>query len=83
MEETKKCKYCQSDIPKKATVCPVCKRKQSSTLKVVLICLAVFLRLELLALYQMIPLTVHRVLPQRKSRAHLHPRKKLLCNKKK
>lgn len=24
--ETKKCKYCQSDIPKKATVCPVCKR---------------------------------------------------------
>lgn len=42
MEETKKCKHCQSDIPKKATVCPVCKRKQSSTLKVVLICLAVF-----------------------------------------
>lgn len=42
MEETKKCKHCQSDIPKKAKVCPVCKRKQSSTLKVVLICLAVF-----------------------------------------
>ena len=27
-EETKKCKYCQSDIPKKAKVCPVCKKKQ-------------------------------------------------------
>jgi len=24
----KKCKYCQSDIPKKAKVCPVCKRNQ-------------------------------------------------------
>lgn len=42
MEETKKCKHCQSDIPKKATVCPVCKKKQSSNLKVFLICLAVF-----------------------------------------
>lgn len=42
MEETKKCKHCQSDIPKKAKVCPVCKKKQSSKLKVVLICLAVF-----------------------------------------
>lgn len=27
-KETKKCKYCQSDIPKKAKVCPVCKKKQ-------------------------------------------------------
>ena len=26
MGETKKCKYCQSEIDKKATVCPVCKR---------------------------------------------------------
>lgn len=42
MEETKKCKHCQSDIPKKSTVCPVCKKKQSSKLKVFLICLAVF-----------------------------------------
>lgn len=25
---TKKCKYCQSDIPKKAKVCPVCRKKQ-------------------------------------------------------
>ena len=42
MEETKKCKHCQSDIPKKAKVCPVCKKKQPSKLKVFLICLAVF-----------------------------------------
>ena len=27
-EQTKKCKYCQADIPKKARVCPVCRRKQ-------------------------------------------------------
>ena len=26
MAETKKCKYCQSEIDKKAKVCPVCKR---------------------------------------------------------
>ena len=39
MEETKKCKHCQSDIPKKAKVCPVCKKKQLSKLKVFLICL--------------------------------------------
>lgn len=28
MEETKKCKHCQSEINKKAKVCPVCKRPQ-------------------------------------------------------
>lgn len=27
-EQTKKCKHCQSDIPAKAKVCPVCKKKQ-------------------------------------------------------
>lgn len=27
--DTKKCKYCQSDIPKKAKVCPNCRKKQS------------------------------------------------------
>lgn len=26
-EMTKKCKHCQSDIPKKAKVCPVCRRR--------------------------------------------------------
>lgn len=29
MSKMKKCKHCQSDIPKKATVCPVCKKKQN------------------------------------------------------
>lgn len=33
IEEKKKCKHCQSDIPKKAKICPVCKKKQSSKLK--------------------------------------------------
>ena len=28
MSKTKKCKHCQSDIPKKANVCPVCRNKQ-------------------------------------------------------
>ena len=31
MNETKKCKHCQSDIPKKASVCPVCRKKQKHT----------------------------------------------------
>ena len=31
MSETKKCKHCQSDIPKKAKVCPVCRKKQKHT----------------------------------------------------
>lgn len=35
--ETKKCKHCQSDIPKKAKVCPVCKKKQGSVLKWILV----------------------------------------------
>lgn len=35
--ETKKCKHCQTEIPKKAKVCPNCKRKQGGILKIVLI----------------------------------------------
>lgn len=31
--ETKKCKHCQSDIPKKAKVCPNCRKKQGGILK--------------------------------------------------
>lgn len=31
--ETKKCKHCQTDIPKKAKVCPNCKKKQGGKLK--------------------------------------------------
>lgn len=41
MEETKKCKYCQSDIPKKAKICPNCRKKQGGKGKVVLIVFAV------------------------------------------
>lgn len=32
-KETKKCKHCQSDIPKKAKVCPNCRKKQGGALK--------------------------------------------------
>ena len=35
--ETKKCKHCQTEIPKKAKVCPNCKKKQGGILKTVLI----------------------------------------------
>jgi|LSQX01.1.fsa_nt_gb cytoskeletal protein RodZ len=34
---TKKCKHCQSEIDKKAKVCPVCKKKQGGILKFVII----------------------------------------------
>lgn len=36
-EQMKKCKHCQTDIPKKAKVCPNCKLKQTSKLKTGLI----------------------------------------------
>ncbi len=32
MGETKKCKYCQSEIDKKAKICPNCKKKQGGSL---------------------------------------------------
>lgn len=38
-EETKKCKHCQTDIPKKAKVCPNCRKKQGGKLKWILISL--------------------------------------------
>lgn len=41
---SKKCKYCQSDIPKKAKVCPVCKRKQKKN--IILIILLIFVILS-------------------------------------
>ena len=34
---TKKCKYCQSDIPKKAKICPNCRKKQGGIGKWILI----------------------------------------------
>lgn len=30
MSDTKKCKHCQTDIPKKAKVCPNCRKKQNN-----------------------------------------------------
>lgn len=44
-KETKLCKYCQTEIPRKAKVCPNCKRKQGSIgcLGVVLLVLGVFI----------------------------------------
>lgn len=39
--ETKKCKYCQSDIPKKAKVCPNCRKKQSGKGKIIAIVIIV------------------------------------------
>lgn len=41
--ETKKCKYCQSDIPKKAKVCPVCKKKQKKNILLIIILIFVAL----------------------------------------
>ena len=35
--ETKKCKYCQTDIPKKAKICPNCKKKQDRKVKWIII----------------------------------------------
>lgn len=35
--QTKKCKHCQSDIPKKAKVCPNCRKKQGGILKWIII----------------------------------------------
>ena len=35
--KTKKCKYCQSEIDKRAGVCPICKKKQGGILKFIII----------------------------------------------
>lgn len=37
MGETKKCKHCQSEIDKKAKICPNCRKKQGGKLKFILI----------------------------------------------
>lgn len=36
-QETKLCKHCQSEMPKKAKVCPTCRRKQGGKLKWIII----------------------------------------------
>lgn len=40
MENSKKCKYCQQDIDKKAKICPHCRKKQSKFPKWIIILLA-------------------------------------------
>ncbi len=42
-QETKICKHCQSEIPKKAKVCPQCRKKQGGKLKWIIIGIAVVL----------------------------------------
>nr|DAH65798.1 MAG TPA: putative cytoplasmic protein [Caudoviricetes sp.] len=44
---TKKCKHCQSDIPKKAKVCPVCRKKQGGKLKWIFLVIFILLLLPL------------------------------------
>lgn len=41
--ETKKCKHCQSDIPKKAKVCPNCRKKQGGIGKWIAIAIVAFI----------------------------------------
>lgn len=43
IEETKVCKYCQSEIPKKAKICPVCKKKQKGKGRIIVIAAVVLL----------------------------------------
>lgn len=43
MEEKKKCKYCQSEIDKKAKICPNCKKKQKHTIRNVILGIIVFI----------------------------------------
>lgn len=40
-QETKLCKHCQMEIPKKAKICPNCKKKQGGKLKWIIIAIAV------------------------------------------
>lgn len=42
-QETKTCKHCQSEIPKKAKVCPQCRKKQGGKLKWIVIAVVVVL----------------------------------------
>lgn len=43
MSDTKKCKHCQTDIPKKANVCPNCRKKQRNPLGIPLLIIGIFL----------------------------------------
>ncbi len=43
MGETKKCKHCQTEIDKKAKVCPNCRRKQGGKAKFIILGIIVFI----------------------------------------
>ena len=47
MEKTKKCRFCQTEIPKKARVCPICNRtlKSHGCLVTILVMVAIFVAL--------------------------------------
>lgn len=47
--ETKICKHCQSEIPKKAKVCPVCRKKQGGKLKWIIIAVVAILIIAAMA----------------------------------
>lgn len=47
--DTKKCKYCQSDIPKKAKICPVCKKKQKKNILLIIVLIFVVLSFTMCA----------------------------------
>lgn len=42
-DETKICKYCQTEIPKKAKICPNCKKKQGSKVGLIIVIVVVLL----------------------------------------
>ena len=44
-DEKKMCKYCQSEIPKKAKVCPQCRKKQGGRGKIILLVVVAFVLL--------------------------------------
>lgn len=48
-KETKLCKHCQSEIPKKAKVCPNCRKKQGGKLKWILIALAIIIFISIIS----------------------------------
>lgn len=47
--ETKKCKYCQTDISKKAKICPNCKKKQGGIGKWIIIAIVVVIIISAIA----------------------------------
>lgn len=49
MNETKLCKFCKTEIPKDAKICPNCRKKQKSPIKIVIAVIVVLLILSALS----------------------------------